>query len=157
MGIGTVVLTPSSRGSVKLASSNPFAAPIIDPALLKTQLDKVIMREAIKSAKTFVSAPAFQGYIQSQALAFANVNTDAQIDAYVAANAGTIFHPTGTAAMSANGTSSGVTNPDLTVKKTAGLRVVDASVFPFIPSGHLQGPIYAFAERASDLIKAKYM
>ncbi|RDB27619.1 Pyranose dehydrogenase 1 [Hypsizygus marmoreus] len=156
IGIGTVVLSATSRGSVKLRSSNPFDPPLIDPALLKSKFDKVAMREAVKTARKFLSAPAWKGYVMEQVGQFAGIVTDAQIDAYVAANAGTIFHTTGTAAMSAKGSSNGVTDPDLKVKKVAGLRVVDASVFPFVPSAHLQAPVYAFAERASDLIKASY-
>lgn len=156
IGLGTVVLSSTSRGSIKLRSKNPFDAPLVDPALLKSNFDKVAMREAVKTAMKFLTAPAWSGYVIEQVGAFAGVKTDAQIDAYVAANAGTIFHPAGTAAMSPRGSSKGVTDPDLKLKKTAGVRVVDASVFPFVPSAHLQAPVYAFAERASDLIKASY-
>jgi choline dehydrogenase-like flavoprotein len=56
--------------------------------------------------------------------------------------------------MSLFGASYGVTNPDLTVKGTSGLRVVDASALPRVPSGHPQGVIYAMAERAASLILA---
>ncbi|KAG6810139.1 hypothetical protein H0H93_015160, partial [Arthromyces matolae] len=128
MGLGTVVLSATSRGSITLRSNNPFDPPIIDPALLKTQFDKVTMREAVKSAQKFVTAPAWSDYVLGQIGAFTGVTTDAQIDAYVAANAGTIFHPVGTASMSPKGASSGVTDPDLKLKKTVGVRVVDASV-----------------------------
>ncbi|KAG6888800.1 hypothetical protein C0995_005820 [Termitomyces sp. Mi166 len=156
LGLGTVVLSATSRGSITLRSNNPFDPPLIDPALLKSQFDKVAMREAVKSAKKFVTAAAWSGYVIEQAGAFAGVETDEQIDAYVAANAGTIFHPVGTASMSPEGASTGVTDPDLKLKKTAGVRVVDASVFPFVPSAHLQAIVYVFAERASDIIKSSY-
>ncbi|KAG6833033.1 hypothetical protein H0H87_012044 [Tephrocybe sp. NHM501043] len=174
MGLGTVVLSATSRGSIKLRSNNPFDSPIIDPALLKTDFDKTTMREAVKAARKFVTAPAWSDYVIAQIGAFAGVETDAQIDAYVAANAGTIFHPVGTAAMSPKGANTGVTDPDMRLKKVVGVRVVDASVFvrppsqqyffvfltyqmqPFVPSAHLQAPVYAFAERASDLIKSSY-
>jgi choline dehydrogenase-like flavoprotein len=156
IGIGAVVLSSTSRGSVKLRSKNPFDSPLIDPALLKSTFDKVAMREAVKTAIKFLSAPTWSDYVVAQIGPFAGVKTDAQIDAYVAQNAGTIFHPAGTAAMSPKGSSKGVTDPDLTLKKVAGVRVVDASVFPFVPSAHLQAPVYVFAERASDLIKSSY-
>ncbi|KAF8067881.1 aryl-alcohol oxidase precursor [Lyophyllum atratum] len=156
IGIGTIVLSSTSRGSIKLKSKNPFDAPLVDPALLKSNFDKVAMREAVKTAMKFLAAPAWSGYVIQQVGAFAGVKTDAQIDAYVAANAGTIFHPAGTAAMSPRGSNKGVTDPDLRLKKTAGVRVVDASVFPFVPSAHLQAPVYVFAERAADLIKSSY-
>ncbi|GLB39193.1 putative aryl-alcohol oxidase [Lyophyllum shimeji] len=156
IGVGSVVLSTTSRGSVKLRSNNPFDAPLIDPALLKSDFDKVTMREAVKTAIGFLKAPAWSDYVIEQIGPFAGVKTDAQIDAYVAANAGTIFHPAGTAAMSPRASSKGVTDPDLKLKKAAGVRVVDASVFPFVPSAHLQAPVYVFAERAADLIKASY-
>ncbi|KAG6840144.1 hypothetical protein C0991_008581 [Blastosporella zonata] len=174
MGLGTVVLSATSRGSITLRSNNPFDAPIIDPALLQSEFDKVTMREAVKTAKKFVTAPAWSDYIIAQIGAFAGVETDAQIDAYIAANAGTIFHPAGTAAMSPKGAKTGVTDPDLRLKKAVGVRVVDASVLvrhlvpamihlffnnlmqPFVPSAHLQAIVYVFAERASDLIKSCY-
>jgi len=156
IGIATVVVSPASRGSIKIRSNNPFDAPIIDPGLLTNEYDRVIMRQAVKSAKLFMSAPAWNGYTIGPSPALANTTTDADIDAYVAENAGTIFHPVGTSSMSPKGSSSGVVDPDLRVKKVLGLRVVDASVMPFIPSAHTQGPTYAIAERASDLIKALY-
>ncbi|KAG6813051.1 hypothetical protein H0H92_014323 [Tricholoma furcatifolium] len=156
LGLGTVVLSPTSRGSVTLQSNNPFDAPLIDPALLKTDFDKAIMRAAVQSAQQFVTAPAWSGYVIGQTGPFAGVETDDQIDAYVQANTGTIFHPVGTAAMSPKGSNTGVTDPDLTLKNAVGVRVVDASVFPFVPSAHLQAPVYVVAERASDLIKSSY-
>ena len=55
--------------------------------------------------------------------------------------------------MSAYGAPYGVVDPDLRVKGTAGLRVVDASVIPRVPTAHTQGPIYLFAEVAADFIK----
>ncbi|KAG5719382.1 hypothetical protein E4T56_gene13518 [Termitomyces sp. T112] len=154
LGIANVVLTPSSRGSIKLRSNNFFDTPLIDPALLKTDFDKVTMRAAVKSSLKFLTAPSWAGYVISPVNGLENATTDAQIDAYVQKNTATIFHPVGTASMSPKGAKNGVVDPDLKVKKIAGVRVVDASVLPFIPSAHTQVPVYVIAERASDLIKA---
>lgn len=121
-------MSPTSRGSVTLKSSNPFDAPLIDPALLSTQSDKLVMRQALKSAIKFAAASPWTGYILAPWPPLANVTTDAQMDAYVVANAATIFHPVGTCAMSPKGASWGVVDPDLLVKKVSGLRVVDASI-----------------------------
>ncbi|KAF8075357.1 aryl-alcohol oxidase precursor [Lyophyllum atratum] len=156
----TVVVAPSSRGSIKLKSNNPFDAPIIDPGLLKTDFDKLIMREAIKGINRFLKAPAWNEYVVGPAGALANATDEASIDSYVANNSGTLFHPVGTATMSPKGANTGVTDPDLAVKKVTGLRIVDCSVLdciqPFVPSAHAQAAAYAIGERASDIIKSAY-
>jgi choline dehydrogenase len=85
-----------------------------------------IMREAVKSAVRFTTAPAWDNYVLSAV--GLNATTDAEIDAFVRANAATIYHPVGTASMSPRGAAWGVVDPDLRVKGLNGLRVVDLSV-----------------------------
>jgi choline dehydrogenase-like flavoprotein len=128
LSVTTILLSPSSRGSIKLRSKNPFDTPIIDPALLKTSSDKLAMRESVKAASKFVTAPVWSGYVLGRSGSFADTTTDAKLDSYIAANSGTLFHPVGTASMSPRGARNGVTDPDLKVKKVSGLRIVDASV-----------------------------
>nr|ALJ82906.1 mitochondrial choline dehydrogenase [Irpex lacteus] len=155
----TVLVSPSSRGSITLSSTNPFDAPLIDAGFFTTDFDIYTIRESIKAARRFVAAPAWKDWIIAEYGDFANAQTDAQIEAYARANAGTINHASGTAALGKTGSTgagSGVLNSDLTVKGTVGLRVVDASAFPFIPAAHTQAPVYILAERAADLIKAAH-
>ncbi|KAJ7708144.1 glucose-methanol-choline oxidoreductase, partial [Mycena rosella] len=114
-----------------------------------------IMREALKSALRFASAPAWAGYVISPV----GVNfssSDAELDAFIRVNAGTVFHPAGSAGMSSKDANSGVVDPDLRVKGLTGLRIVDLSVVPFIPAAHTQAAAYIIAERAADLIKASW-
>ncbi|KAI0039399.1 GMC oxidoreductase [Auriscalpium vulgare] len=155
MMLSTNLITPTSRGTVKLASANPFDDPLIDPALLASTFDKLTIREAIKAARRFAAAPAWKGYLVGEyaGTGFAAAQTDAQIDAYASANAATVFHPFGTAFMSPASSSKGVVTPDFKVKKTHGLRIVDASVFPYIPTSHPQAAVYIFAEKAVKAIK----
>ncbi|KAI0039272.1 GMC oxidoreductase [Auriscalpium vulgare] len=150
----TAVVSPKSRGSVTLASSNPFDNPLVDPNFFSAPIDIAIMREAIKAARRFVSAPAWADYLTGEFGPFAAARTDSEIEAYARNFTNTIFHPTGTAAMSAFNASNGVVNPDFTVKGTIGLRVVDASIFPFIPAAHTQAPTYIIAERAASIIRS---
>ncbi|PPQ91199.1 hypothetical protein CVT25_001215 [Psilocybe cyanescens] len=153
--IVTVLISPTSRGSVKLRSNNPFDKPLIDPSFLQTDFDIAVMRDSVKSILSFAAAPAFSDYISDRfGSAFQQAVTDAKIDDYVRSLTTTIFHPCGTAAMSSVSANFGVVNPDLTVKGTDGLRIVDASVFPYIPSAHTHGPVYLLAERASEIIQA---
>ncbi|OJT02279.1 Pyranose dehydrogenase 1 [Trametes pubescens] len=154
----TALVTPTSRGSVTLASVDPFATPIVDPNFLSTPFDIAAMRFAVRSAVRFASAPAWRGFLTGPAAGFAEVDTDDDdsVDAWVRAQASTIFHPVSTARMGKCGDARGaVVNPDLTVKGARGLRIVDASVLPLIPAAHPQAAIYVFAERAADLIKSR--
>ena len=79
-------------------STDPFDAPIINPNLLGTEVDVAIMREAVKAARSFVSAPAWSDYIISEYGAFGQAHTDEELDAYIRNNTDTIDHPVGTVA-----------------------------------------------------------
>ncbi|KAF7362800.1 Choline dehydrogenase, mitochondrial [Mycena venus] len=154
MSVIPVVVSPASRGSVTLGSNDPIADPLINPNLVGTEVDLFIMREAIKSAIRFTTAPAWKDYVISP---FGlNDTTDAGIDTYIRENAGTIFHPVGTASMSPQGASWGVVDPDLTVKGLSGLRIADLSIVPLIPASHTQFSAYIIGERVSDLIKESW-
>ncbi|KIM39564.1 GMC oxidoreductase [Hebeloma cylindrosporum] len=155
LSIGTVLITPTSRGSVSINSSNPFDAPLIDPNFLATDFDIFALREAVKSARRFVDAPAWNGYTTGRFTA-TNATTDDEIEAFIRSTAGTLFHPMGTASMSPKGASWGVVDPDLRVKGVVGLRIVDNSVVPIVPAAHTQAVAYVFAERAADLIKQRW-
>jgi len=163
IGITTRVVTPESRGSVLLNTTDPFTAPLINPELLSTDFDIVTMREAVKTAVKFLNAPVWTGYVVGNPdVPYPGINTtssdsdmdiDEQLDAYIRNNTGTSAHAVGTAAMSLPDSGYGVVEPNFTVKGVRGLRVIDASIFPFVPSGHTQAPTYVVAERASEMIK----
>ncbi|KAF9002542.1 pyranose dehydrogenase [Cyathus striatus] len=157
-GIGLAVLSPVSRGSLTLNQSNPLGPPTIDPNYLSSSFDIHVLRAAIRSAVAFVSAPVWKGYILEPAGPFANVNVDDDdsLDQYIRDIASTGLHPIGTASMSPRGAAFGVVDPDLSVKGINGLRIVDASIMPFVICGHTQAPTYAVAERAASLIKSKW-
>jgi choline dehydrogenase-like flavoprotein len=121
-----IVLYPG--GSIKLVSPNPFTAPSIDPSYLSTDFDIFTLKEAVKFVKRLVSLKAWDGYIVGPTPALEKTSTDAELEAYVRAGAVTVFHPTGTAAMSPKGAHWGVVDPDLTVKGAEGLRIVDGSI-----------------------------
>lgn len=154
--IFTNLISPSTRGNVTLASKDPFEYPVIQPNFFSTDFDIFTIRESIKAARRYLSAPAWNDWILEEFGSFAQAQTDAGIEQYARNSAFTVFHMCGTSAMGRTGSvgrGSGALNADLTVKGTVGLRVVDASAFPFIPSGHTQVPVYILAERAADLIK----
>lgn len=171
----SLIYDASTGGNIKLASSDPFAKPLINPNYLSTAFDIFTIRESIKAIKRFVSAKAWAGFVIAPFGGLANTNTDAQIDAYVKNSGATIFHAVGTASMSPKGAKWGVVDPDLTVKGVEGIRVADGSILvsgimtiqcqltpvltsrlikPYAPNSHTQGPIYLVGERAADLIKS---
>ena len=90
-------------------------------------MDLAVMREAVKTARTFVSALAWKGFIAGEFGDFARAKTDAELDAFIRANADTVDHPVGTVAMGKDGESA--LDSNLRVRGTVGLRVVDASAF----------------------------
>ncbi|KAF7349968.1 Aryl-alcohol oxidase [Mycena venus] len=130
LGLTVAVVTPTSTGSLKLNSSNPFDAPLINPNVLGTDFDFTAMREAFFASKRFASAPAWDGYIISPTV---NV-TDDNLDDFIRNNTGVVWHPVKTAAMSARDADYGVVDPDLKVKGLDGLRIVDASVLATLHS-----------------------
>ncbi|KAK7005885.1 mitochondrial choline dehydrogenase [Favolaschia claudopus] len=148
----SAMVAPVSRGSVTLSSNDPFADPNIDPNLLGSELDFLIMREGMKSNLRFSTAPAWKDYVISPVGVNYN-STDDELGKFIRENAGTIYHPVGTASMSPKGAKWGVVDPDLKVKGLSGLRIVDLSIAPFIPTAHPQTAAYVIGERASDLIK----
>ncbi|THH00852.1 hypothetical protein EW026_g1736 [Hermanssonia centrifuga] len=153
---GGTLITPTSRGSIKLNTSNPFDQPLIDLACLTTDFDIFAIREGIKTAQKFLSAPAWQGYVLGALGVLANATTDAELEAFARANSAPNGHIVATASMSPKGADFGVVDPDLRVKGVEGLRVVDASVLPFVPAGNTQFAAYMVGERGADLIKANW-
>ncbi|KAJ7164502.1 aryl-alcohol oxidase [Mycena filopes] len=155
MDIAGVVVTPISRGSVTINSSNPLDPPLIDPAFFTSEFDLYVAREAIKKAQHFVTAPVWRDYILAQTVDMSNFTTE-QLNQFIRGSAASINHPVGTAGMAARGAPYGVVDPDLRVKGTRGLAVIDASVLPIVPSAHTQAATYVVAERGADLVKARW-
>ena len=114
-----------------MVSSNAFDSPVINPNFLSNE-DIFTIRESIKAARTFMSAPAWSGWILGEVGALAQAKTDEEIEHYVRNTSSTENHVSGTVGMGktgSTGSGTGALNSDLTVKGTVGLRVVDASVF----------------------------
>ncbi|KXN85084.1 Choline dehydrogenase, mitochondrial [Leucoagaricus sp. SymC.cos] len=157
----TALVTPTSRGFVMLNTSDPFAAPLINPTFLNSDFDLEVIKFAVRKAQKFLTEPAWSDYILAPVDGQGNttmVGTDEELVEYIKTNTATVFHPVGTASMSPIDADWGVVDPDLRVKGVSGLRIVDVSVLvnlvqPFIPSAHTQVPAYIVGERAGDLIK----
>ncbi|TFK26032.1 pyranose dehydrogenase [Coprinopsis marcescibilis] len=150
------LLTPHSRGSVKLASSNPFDHPKIDLNLFGHPFDMEAMKEGVKILKRFYSGPAWEGYITGFVGPDPDTLTDAEFEKRIKDTAITFFHPVGTASMSSKGSKRGVVDGELRVKGASGLRIIDSSVFPYVLTAHTQAAVYILSERAVDLVKGSW-
>jgi choline dehydrogenase-like flavoprotein len=89
MRVSTNVISPRARGSVTLTSNDSFAHPAIDPNLLGSPFDKHVLSYALKAARRFTGSQAFKGYIIDPVGSYGNATTDAELEAYASANAGT--------------------------------------------------------------------
>jgi choline dehydrogenase len=137
-----------ARGSVKIASADPRTKPALRFNYLSTAQDRREWVEAIRVARSILDQPAFDTYNGGETSPGPSVSTDEEVLGWVARDAETALHPSCTCAM---GT---VVDPQtMRVLGLDGLRVVDASVFPFVPNGNIYAPVMMVAEKAADLIK----
>ncbi|KAF9256309.1 aryl-alcohol oxidase-like protein [Marasmius fiardii PR-910] len=150
------LLTPTSRGTITINTTEPFDQPIIDFGCLTRKFDVLALREGIKTVWRFVGASAWDGYILRSAISISPASSDSELESYVRANAAPNYHVVGTASMSPKHAHWGVVDPDLKLKGATSLRIVDASILPFVPTGNTMAPVYAVAERAADLIKLEW-
>ena len=146
------LLRPKSRGSLKLASADPLAAPLIDPNFLAEREDMDKLLRGFKLMRNILQQPALAGYRGQELPASASAQTDAQIENFIRGHADTIYHPVGTCRMGSGAWA--VVDTQLRVHGVQGLRVVDASIMPSIIGGNTNAPVIAIAEKAADLIKA---
>ncbi|KAJ7235646.1 aryl-alcohol-oxidase from pleurotus Eryingii [Mycena haematopus] len=156
MTIVTAITAPAARGTLTLNTSNPFDHPNINPNFLGTDYDMFLMESAVTSVLKIAAANAWKGYIIKPFEDLAAATDPASLKAYIQAKSATIFHPVGTAAMSPKGAHWGVTDPDGIVKGLSGLRIIDASILPVIPSAHPQAVIYFLGERGAALVKEEH-
>src|SRR5215469_10105115 len=140
-----------SRGSVKVTSTDPFAKPALRFNYLSTPTDRREWVEAIRIARHILGQKAFAPFNDGELSPGPSVSTDAEILDWVARDAETALHPSCTCAMGTGPMS--VTDPaSLRVHSVSGLRVVDASVMPYVTNGNIYAPVMMTAEKAADLI-----
>jgi 4-pyridoxate dehydrogenase len=152
-GIRPALLHPQSRGEVTLRSADPLAPVRIRHNFLAEPDDLRILREGFRHARDVAHQRPLDPFRGAAVSPGPEVNTDAAIDAWIREVVLTVNHPLGTCRMGSE--PDAVLNPDLTVRGTEGLRVVDASAFPDMPSAHINAIVMMLAERASDLIRGR--
>jgi choline dehydrogenase len=145
---------PTSRGWLKLKSTDPAAAPSINPNYLATAEDKRVAVDSIRITRKISAQPALRPYSPQEYLPGMQVR-DNDEEALVKASGDigtTIFHPVGTARMGRAEDPNAVVDARLRVIGIDGLRVVDASVMPSITSGNTNSPTMMIAEKGAEMI-----
>ncbi len=146
------LLTPASRGTVRLASSNPDDAPVVDPAYLSDPNDLPRLRDGIRQVDQLLNASAAQKVAGERLHPSAEMSLDtADLDEWIRASVGTQWHPVGTCRMGSD--SESVVSSDLRVHGVDNLYVVDASVMPTLPRGNPHAPTIMIAEKAAELLR----
>lgn len=155
-----MLMRPKSRGRIMLKSRNPKAYPELVPNYFeyKEDLQKII--EGIKVAIEIANQPAMKKIGAKlydipieECLKYGKFGSDEYFACQAQMFTFTIYHQSGTCKMGPAGDPTAVVDPRLRVHGIRGLRVVDASIIPAIPSSHTNAPVFMIAEKASDIIK----
>jgi choline dehydrogenase len=141
-----------ARGSLRITSADPRVKPALRFNYVSTEQDRREWVECVRAARAILDAPAFEPFDGGELSPGPSVESDDEILDWVARDAETALHPSCTCAMGP------VVDPaTMRVHGLDGLRVVDASVFPFVTNGNIYAPTMMVAERAADLIRGNTM
>jgi choline dehydrogenase-like flavoprotein len=151
--LNSAYLHPRSRGTVRLKSSDPAAAPLIDPNYWSDPHDRAMSLEGLRIAREIFQQAALKPYIMAERLPGPKVQTEQELFDYGCANAKTDHHPVGTCKMGTD--SMAVVGLDLKVRGLEGLRVCDSSVMPRVPSCNTNAPTIMVGEKGADIIRER--
>ncbi|KAI8972817.1 alcohol oxidase [Trametes punicea] len=152
------LIRPKSRGTVRLATSNPRARPEVDLAFFTDPDDLARLKKGVRFGMRLANDMREQGYPIKGLIVPEKLDDDASLEAFINANVRTCYHYTSTCRMGKENDPDGpgVVDTNLKVHGVQGLRVCDASVFPEILGGHTMAPVVLVAEKCADLIKETY-
>ena len=144
------LLRPKSRGEIRLITSNPHGNPLLQLNYLNKQQDLDDLIKGVHKTRDLVSQSAFKHLAGRELFTSADAKSDDEIANWIRQNVETDFHPCGTCKMGTDDMA--VTDDQGRVHGITGLRVVDASLFPMIPSGNLNAPTQMLAAKIADKI-----
>jgi choline dehydrogenase len=151
MLLGLSNCRPTSRGWLAIRSPDPFEPPEIRPNYLDTEEDMAEMLDGVRFLRRLAATPPLAGVIEAELTPGPAVEGEAALVADIRARAGTLFHASGTCAMGRD-PGSAVVDARLRVHGLAGLRVIDASIFPRVTSGNTNAPSIMVGERGAELV-----
>ena len=147
----TSMVAPLSRGSVNLKSANPADLPLVDPNFFAHPGDIAVAIAALRRQREIWHA-IDKSIVESEYLPGANFTNDEEIFKFIKESLAPTWHAACSCKMGKKGDKMAVVDNEAKVFGAKGLRVVDASAFPFLIPGHPQGTVYALAEKIADMI-----
>lgn len=151
--IGAILLQPRASGTIRLASSNPLAAPLIDPDYLSDPSDLRVLTLGLEKVLEIFATPPLADFVDGWIRPERPPAGTTELHADIRRWSETLYHPVGTCRMGTN--DEAVVDPQLRVHGVAGLRVADASVMPNLIRGHTNAPAIMIGEKAAALIAGR--
>jgi len=142
---------PTSRGQLRIRSADPFEAPAIQPNYLSTNSDVAELLTGARFLRRLAATRALASVIDEELKPGTTTSTDEALIGDIRARGSSVFHPAGTCRMGPNPRDS-VVDARLRVHGVSGLRVIDASIFPAVPSGNINAPCIMTGVKGADLI-----
>ena len=146
---------PESKGHVTARSTDPWVDPVIQPNYLSDPMDRQTMLGGIRLIRRLLSTPELAPFVEEETLPGRNVQSDDELLDFARANGTTTYHLMRTAMMGPATDPGAVVSDRLLVHGMQGLRVVDASIMPSMPSANTYATTLMIAERASDFIRGR--
>ena len=146
---------PDSIGYVRIKSADPFEHPVIQPNYLAAESDRHVLLAGMKLARRLLASRPLSQYYEREEFPGANVQSDDELLSAAKQRGTTTFHLMGTCRMAPDSDPTAVVDDQLRVRGIQGLRVVDASIMPTMPSANLNASVLMIAEKASDMIRGR--
>jgi 4-pyridoxate dehydrogenase len=154
-GPRAVLLRPTARGSLTLASTDPRAKMHIYQNFLGTDSDVKLIREGVRMVRDICRQKPVQEFAEMELAPGAGKENDADIDAHVRKIGATAHHPLGTCKMGVDSDLDAVVDPECKVRGIEGLRVVDAAVMPDLVGANINATVIMIAEKMADIIRGR--
>jgi choline dehydrogenase len=151
-GLSPVHLRPDGRGTVRLKSPDPLAAPEIRFNFLKSAYDFEALMHGMRICREIARQPALKPFVVEEILPGPHIVSDADLKADIRARGVSNLHPVGTCRMGRE--ADAVVDPQLRVHGIDGLRVADASIMPAIVAGNTNAPTIMIGEKCADMVRA---
>jgi choline dehydrogenase len=144
-------MPPDQPGHVQIASADPAQAPLIHLNLMSTDHDVAELLAGARFLRRLAATPTLSSIIDAELKPGRSIQSDDELIADIRSRAYSVFHPVGTCRMGPD-PADAVVDPRLRVHGLAGLRVIDASIFPSITSGNTNAPAILIGEKGADLV-----